>query len=649
MGGIGQAQTIYQTDRKGLIATDIQSGKSKQLMHQNMDYPIGLWVDTQEAQLYWADLFAETIMTASTDTTQPDMRSIINSVETGLGWPTDVVVNPETETIYFTVREGSESEKESALISMNYEGQVIDTLLNEDDGLDWPNALVMDNVNNIIYVADAYEGVFRVNPYNEEISGPLGTGTDEARGIALDQQSGKLYIVTTNDEIQRMNLDGSGMEVLIDSGFEEGQRIKLDVEAGKMYWTSEGDIYDDEVPGKIQRANLDGSQVEDVFTEAVDAFNGLFLDTSNNEMYVIRRYTNAILKMNMDGTDVTTLYDGQNSGLIDPGKMVYNENTDELIWIRDEDDIYGQPYKVVKTAADGSGELEVLFSNEDEINSIEIDEENERLFWAISEGYEAQIYMGELDGSNPQMLTSISSSSTTRIPDIEYKNATDEVFWLVDGRERIEGIHKMTIDSDSSTRISSTQYLTDLAYSATNDSLYAYGYDNIIKLAIDGSGEEAVITEGGRPGDLAIYEDRLYWGFNGGIFSSDLAGNDSVMVSNNDVGENRSFVFGPEMIFTSTKDEPTAVSMPNRISLEQNYPNPFNPSTNISFSLPKTSNISLKVYNMLGQEVATIFEGRVGHGEHSFKFDAGNLASGVYLYRLEAGEFSQAKKFTLIK
>ena len=88
---------------------------------------------------------------------------------------------------------------------------------------------------------------------------------------------------------------------------------------------------------------------------------------------------------------------------------------------------------------------------------------------------------------------------------------------------------------------------------------------------------------------------------------------------------------------------------PKEFTLEQNYPNPFNPSTNISFNLPQASEVSLKVYNMLGQEVATLINERLGAGAQTVAFDASNLSSGMYIYRIQAGTFSKTKKMLLIK
>jgi len=84
-------------------------------------------------------------------------------------------------------------------------------------------------------------------------------------------------------------------------------------------------------------------------------------------------------------------------------------------------------------------------------------------------------------------------------------------------------------------------------------------------------------------------------------------------------------------------------------SLSQNYPNPFNPTTNIKFAIPTSGLVSLKVYNMLGKEVATLVSSNLSAGTYTYDFNASNLASGVYFYKLETANFSEVKKMSLIK
>lgn len=100
---------------------------------------------------------------------------------------------------------------------------------------------------------------------------------------------------------------------------------------------------------------------------------------------------------------------------------------------------------------------------------------------------------------------------------------------------------------------------------------------------------------------------------------------------------------------TSNEDEELITELPNTIELKQNYPNPFNPTTNIQFGLPQRSEVQLAVYDMLGKKVATVFSGTKAAGYHNLSFDASNLASGMYLYRLETDFEVLSKKMILLK
>ena len=90
-------------------------------------------------------------------------------------------------------------------------------------------------------------------------------------------------------------------------------------------------------------------------------------------------------------------------------------------------------------------------------------------------------------------------------------------------------------------------------------------------------------------------------------------------------------------------------TLPDAALLHQNYPNPFNPSTTITYALLTPSEITLTVHNLLGQEVARLVHDVQQPGEHSVRFDAGDLPSGVYFYRLKAGQSTAVKKMTLVR
>lgn len=93
----------------------------------------------------------------------------------------------------------------------------------------------------------------------------------------------------------------------------------------------------------------------------------------------------------------------------------------------------------------------------------------------------------------------------------------------------------------------------------------------------------------------------------------------------------------------------TASNMPSRFELEQNYPNPFNPTTVIAYQLPALSHVTLKVYDVLGREVATLVDGKENAGDYNITFNASRLSSGVYFYQLNTGNENFVKKMLLLK
>jgi hypothetical protein len=121
------------------------------------------------------------------------------------------------------------------------------------------------------------------------------------------------------------------------------------------------------------------------------------------------------------------------------------------------------------------------------------------------------------------------------------------------------------------------------------------------------------------------------------------------------VDGNKDSVGGDAIILTfRTAKAPTGVAqrndlLPSEYQLAQNFPNPFNPKTDIQFSLPRSSRTTLKIYDILGREVATLLDDNLGAGRYTVSFDASSIPSGVYFYRIVASEFSAVKKMMLAK
>lgn len=121
----------------------------------------------------------------------------------------------------------------------------------------------------------------------------------------------------------------------------------------------------------------------------------------------------------------------------------------------------------------------------------------------------------------------------------------------------------------------------------------------------------------------------------------DFEGESRPMGSLPDIGADEFFV---------VRIEPQPLTgIPSSYTLEQNFPNPFNPITTIEFTLPYSGFVTLKIYNLLGEEVAMLFSEKLVAGKYKYDWDASGLASGTYFYKLKAGQFSQARKMLLIR
>jgi hypothetical protein len=174
----------------------------------------------------------------------------------------------------------------------------------------------------------------------------------------------------------------------------------------------------------------------------------------------------------------------------------------------------------------------------------------------------------------------------------------------------------------------SMEYYTGLYLKMINDS---YGYLSfndykstyILNFTIDAGGNVNILNVIKLPvlsyAPIEVYKDAIYMKIQGTIYRIDRV--------------------------TSVKEP----QIPQKFALYQNYPNPFNPTTTISYDLPERARVKLSVYNILGQEVATLVNAEQEPGRYNVKFDASDLPSGVYFYRLEAGKFIEQKKTILIK
>jgi len=163
---------------------------------------------------------------------------------------------------------------------------------------------------------------------------------------------------------------------------------------------------------------------------------------------------------------------------------------------------------------------------------------------------------------------------------------------------------------------------------------------------------------------IVVYGTNLFAGTIGGVFLSTNNGTSwteantgltntpvALVVSGSNLfaGTDSNRVWRRPLSEMITDVEDQTSELPSQFILKQNYPNPFNPSTKISFTIPERSNVSLKIFNLLGSEVASLVNEEKPAGSYGVDFNAANLPSGIYFYKLEAGNYIETKKMVLLR
>ncbi len=218
------------------------------------------------------------------------------------------------------------------------------------------------------------------------------------------------------------------------------------------------------------------------------------------------------------------------------------------------------------------------------------------------------------------------------------------------------------------------------SYDATDDFAYAYHqggnpdtYVGAAVLSSSGNGYRGILNDGSQ-GGINIYDnfsDAEKWtALSSGIQNTSLpAGDISFVVSGAPVnitadgtaevtfalaaGDNledlRTAIQASRTKYNLITDVEDETTIPVKFNLAQNFPNPFNPTTKINFSIPESGIVNLKIYDLLGREVAKLINSEMQPGNYSYDFNAGQLSSGMYFYKIEAGKFSQTRKMMLLK
>ena len=173
---------------------------------------------------------------------------------------------------------------------------------------------------------------------------------------------------------------------------------------------------------------------------------------------------------------------------------------------------------------------------------------------------------------------------------------------------------------------------------------------------LDKDGDVDVVAVGKIPGELVVYQNSNF-SWTKIVLTNDFYGGEDVEILDMDGDEDLDIVTAASSGKLVWWENQTPVGIfddknnpaPQKFSLEQNYPNPFNPSTTINYLIPELSFVTLKVYDVLGNEIATLVNEEKLSGQYEIDFDATGIPSGIYFYRLKAGSYSATKKMLYLK
>jgi hypothetical protein len=263
----------------------------------------------------------------------------------------------------------------------------------------------------------------------------------------------------------------------------------------------------------------------------------------------------------------------------------------------------------------------------------------------------------QVGAKSADLIQLLASSFGGTVNDVAFDGGDALYAGMSDGK-----LYKINVETGEETLIgTATGYaLTGLTHDPTGDFLWAaakkypFGamYDYILKI----STSDATPTLVGRSGDNVVTKS-LTFDNSGNLYGlKQKSGTDYLVQFDKTTGALEDSVelgtLGLETItmwYDVTTDVGEEELIPVRYELTQNYPNPFNPSTTIEFALPQAGYMTLKVYNILGQEVAALVAGDHAAGTFKATWDASGLPSGVYFYRLTSGEYVQTKKMVLMR
>jgi hypothetical protein len=351
-----------------------------------------------------------------------------------------------------------------------------------------------------------------------------------------------------------------------------------------------------------------------------------------------------LVRSSIDGVELESL--SLVTGL-QPQGLAFNPENDSLYW-------GGLTFNNAGLFVCGSilGSASGIINSQSVIRGIAADTLNDQIYWTSTNLIlGSAIWRAGIQGQSPTVLIQFASGSDDTPWDISLDAVGGKMYWTNYGMGKIQRADMVeeAIPEDVITGLDAPAGL-DLDLESGKIFWTEVNTSQIKSADLDGNNIITLVNDPAKPYYISINTDigKMAWTAlsTGEIKLADTDGSD-IQITDIAASAPRGILLESSPV--SNLDNHSDIEIPEIFALHQNYPNPFNPVTVISWQLPADSYVELGIFDLLGQKICTLVSQRQKAGEHRIEWNASDVASGVYIYKLKAGSFEQIRKMVLLR
>jgi len=441
----------------------------------------------------------------------------------------------------------------------------------------------------------------------------------------------------SSGKLQDHAIDGTGITSDVLTGIASGYALEVDLIANELYWT-------DFAAATIKKINLSSLTVTPILsgTNGLGGPRGIALDVGNSRMFWADNVTKKIQRSTLTGTSITDIV---STGLTSPGFVAYDALNSKVYFA---DNGIGMK-KIMRCNPDGSG-LQDVVTGLIQVWGISFNSLDNNIYW-IDSGID-KIQKGNVN-TLPVSKVDVVTGLTGTPRGLVINAAAGLIYWTDNGTDDVK---RATTSGGSVTQlITGIPYPQGIAINWNSalpvelSSFTSFVNKNSVKLSWQTAFElnnQGFSIERKSAGEFT--EVAFISGVGNSNIAHDYNYEDREIPTGNYTYRLKQVDFNGNFEYYNLTAE-VSVGVPKQFKLLQNYPNPFNPVTNIEFELPQNSFVEIKVFDIIGKEISFVVNQSLTAGYYKYKFDASNLSSGTYFFRIRADKFTDMKKMTVLK